>query len=75
MSRCKEFKDFHTRILVATNLFRGGMDVGHVNIVLNYDIPEDTDTYLHRVCVMMDLSHKYICYLRSVVLVILVQKV
>ncbi len=75
MSRYKEFKEFHTRILVATNLFRGGMDIEHVNIVFNYDIPEDTDTYLHRVCVMMHLSHKYIFYFRSVVLVILVQKV
>lgn len=26
-----------------------GMDIERVNIVFNYDMPEDTDTYLHRV--------------------------
>ena len=36
------------RILVATNLFGRGMDIERVNIVFNYDMPEDTDTYLHR---------------------------
>jgi ATP-dependent RNA helicase UAP56/SUB2 len=34
---------------VATNLFGRGMDIERVNIVFNYDMPEDTDTYLHRV--------------------------
>jgi len=47
--RYKEFKEFQTRILVATNLFGRGMDIERVNIVFNYDMPEDTDTYLHRV--------------------------
>ena len=49
MARYKEFKEFQTRILVATNLFGRGMDIERVNIVFNYDMPEDTDTYLHRV--------------------------
>ena len=34
---------------MATNLFGRGMDIERVNIVFNYDMPEDTDTYLHRV--------------------------
>ncbi|CAF5074989.1 unnamed protein product, partial [Rotaria magnacalcarata] len=38
-----------THILVATNLFGLGIDIERANIVLNYDMPEDTDTYLHRV--------------------------
>jgi len=49
LARYKEFKEFQTRILVATNLFGRGMDIERVNIVFNYDMPEDTDTYLHRV--------------------------
>ena len=53
--RYKEFKEFRTRILVATNLFGRGMDIERVNIVFNYDMPEDTDTYLHRVCLQMFL--------------------
>jgi ATP-dependent RNA helicase UAP56/SUB2 len=40
---------FFQRILVATNLFGRGMDIERVNIVFNYDMPEDSDTYLHRV--------------------------
>jgi ATP-dependent RNA helicase UAP56/SUB2 len=49
LARYQKFKDFQARILVATNLFGRGMDIERVNIVFNYDMPEDTDTYLHRV--------------------------
>ncbi|XP_068606570.1 ATP-dependent RNA helicase DDX39A-like [Brachionichthys hirsutus] len=49
LSRYQQFKDFERRILVATNLFGRGMDIERVNIVFNYDMPEDSDTYLHRV--------------------------
>lgn len=50
LSRYRQFKDFSKRMLVATNLFGRGMDIERVNIVFNYDMPEDSDTYLHRVC-------------------------
>jgi len=50
LSRYQMFKDFQKRILVATNLFGRGMDIERVNIVFNYDMPENSDTYLHRVC-------------------------
>ncbi|PAV91287.1 hypothetical protein WR25_16840, partial [Diploscapter pachys] len=30
-------------------LFGRGMDIERVNIVFNYDMPEDSDSYLHRV--------------------------
>uniref|UniRef100_A0AC35TSC6 RNA helicase n=1 Tax=Rhabditophanes sp. KR3021 TaxID=114890 RepID=A0AC35TSC6_9BILA len=49
LERYKQFKDFQKRILVATNLFGRGMDIERVNIVFNYDMPENSDTYLHRV--------------------------
>ncbi|KAF6027734.1 Hel25E [Bugula neritina] len=49
LSRYQQFKDFSKRMLVATNLFGRGMDIERVNIVFNYDMPEDSDTYLHRV--------------------------
>ncbi|CAF4325868.1 unnamed protein product [Rotaria sp. Silwood2] len=49
LARYKEFKEFQKCILVATNLFERGIDIERVNIVFNYDMPEDTDTYLHRV--------------------------
>ncbi|ELK26388.1 ATP-dependent RNA helicase DDX39A [Myotis davidii] len=49
LSRYQQFKDFQRRILVATNLFGRGMDIERVNIVFNYDTPEDSDTYFPRV--------------------------
>ncbi len=49
LARYKQFKEFQTRILVTTNSFERGMDIERVNIVFNYDIPEDTDAYFHRV--------------------------
>ncbi|VDD75177.1 unnamed protein product [Mesocestoides corti] len=49
LKRYQAFKNFHKRLLVATNLFGRGMDIERVNIVFNYDMPEDSDTYLHRV--------------------------
>jgi ATP-dependent RNA helicase UAP56/SUB2 len=49
LARYQQFKNFQKRILVATNLFGRGMDIERVNIAFNYDMPEDSDTYLHRV--------------------------
>ena len=34
---------------MATDLFGRGMDIERVNIVFNYDMPENSDSYLHRV--------------------------
>ncbi|THD23118.1 Spliceosome rna helicase bat1 [Fasciola hepatica] len=49
LERYQAFKNFQKRLLVATNLFGRGMDIERVNIVFNYDMAEDSDTYLHRV--------------------------
>jgi superfamily II DNA/RNA helicase len=35
--------------MVTTNSIEPRMDFKHVNIVFNYDIPDDADTYLRRV--------------------------
>merc|ERR1712188_132178 len=49
IARYKQFKEFQKRIMVCTALFGRGIDIERVNIVINYDMPEDSDTYLHRV--------------------------
>lgn len=49
LQRYELFRDFHRRILVATDLFGRGMDISKVNVVINYDMTEDSDSYLHRV--------------------------
>jgi len=45
----QKFKNFKCRILVSTDLFGRGVDIEKVNIVINYDMPPESDTYLHRV--------------------------
>lgn len=35
--------------MVATELFGRGIDIEKINIVFNYDMPADSDSYLHRV--------------------------
>merc|ERR1712039_149389 len=49
IARYKQFKDFQKRIMVSTDLFGRGIDIERVNIVINYDMPDDSDSYLHRV--------------------------
>lgn len=34
---------------MTTDVFARGVDIERVNIVINYDMPIDSDTYLHRV--------------------------
>ncbi|KAJ2107215.1 Suppressor of the cold-sensitive snRNP biogenesis mutant brr1-1 [Coemansia sp. RSA 921] len=45
----QQFKNFATRIMVATDIIGRGIDVERVNIVINYDISDSADQYLHRV--------------------------
>jgi len=49
IARYKQFKEFQKRIMVSTDLFGRGIDIERVNIVINYDMPSDSDSYLHRV--------------------------
>ncbi|KAI8013789.1 DEAD-box ATP-dependent RNA helicase 56 [Camellia lanceoleosa] len=49
LTRYKGFKEGHKRILVATDLVGRGIDIERVNIVINYEMPDSANTYLHRV--------------------------
>eukprot|EP00590_Aulacoseira_subarctica_P002712 CAMPEP_0172434326 /NCGR_PEP_ID=MMETSP1064-20121228/70572_1 /TAXON_ID=202472 /ORGANISM="Aulacoseira subarctica , Strain CCAP 1002/5" /LENGTH=436 /DNA_ID=CAMNT_0013182537 /DNA_START=708 /DNA_END=2018 /DNA_ORIENTATION=- len=49
IEKYKSFKDFNARILVSTDLFGRGIDIERVNVVINYDFPDDSDQFLHRV--------------------------
>ncbi|CAB3996574.1 probable ATP-dependent RNA helicase DDX20 [Paramuricea clavata] len=46
MAKLKEFK---CRILISTDLTSRGIDAERVNLVINMDLPRDSETYLHRV--------------------------
>lgn len=47
--RFQDFKDFKFRILLSTELLGRGVDFEKVNVVINYDMPADDTSYLHRV--------------------------
>jgi ATP-dependent RNA helicase UAP56/SUB2 len=58
IARYKSFKEFNKRILVATDIFGRGIDIEKVNIVFNYDMPDNSDSYLHRVSLFLMLGRK-----------------
>ena len=45
----KKFKTGAIRVLVATDVAARGIDVSDVSLVVNYELPTDFDTYIHRV--------------------------
>ena len=45
----KLFKSGQARLLVATDVSARGIDIPDVNYVINYDLPEKTENYVHRV--------------------------
>lgn len=44
-----KFKSGARNILVATDVAARGLDIPSVDFVLNYDLPQDSKTYIHRV--------------------------
>lgn len=45
----KNFKDGNINILVATDVAARGLDIPDVTHVINYEIPQTYDTYVHRI--------------------------
>lgn len=43
------FKDQKVPLLVATDIAARGLDIDHVTHVINYDLPNSTETYVHRI--------------------------
>jgi len=43
------FKDGGYRVLVATDIAARGIDVKEISLVINYDVPEKAEDYLHRI--------------------------
>ncbi|OZI07871.1 DEAD/DEAH box helicase [Siphonobacter sp. BAB-5385] len=43
------FKDGQLRILIATDLIARGLDISEVSHVINLDVPEIPETYIHRI--------------------------
>jgi len=45
----KDFREGNTRILLTSDLLSRGIDIPQVNMVINYDIPVNKETYVHRI--------------------------
>ncbi len=43
------FRTGYTNIMIATDVAARGLDIKDVNIVINYNIPEDPELYIHRI--------------------------
>lgn len=44
-----DFKKKRTRVLVATDIAARGIDINQISHVINYDLPEAAETYVHRI--------------------------
>jgi len=44
-----DFKSKSTRVLVATDIAARGIDIDGLNYVVNFDLPEVPETYIHRI--------------------------
>ena len=44
-----DFRNGKTEILIATDVAARGIDVDDVDIVFNYDLPQDEEYYVHRI--------------------------
>ena len=49
IKRYTDFKAFKYRIMVSTDIFGRGIDIEKINVVFNFDMPNESDSYLHRV--------------------------
>jgi len=45
----REFRSGSTRVLITTDLLARGIDVQQVSLVINYDLPTNRESYIHRI--------------------------
>ena len=45
----KEFRSGSSRVLITTDLLARGIDVQQVSLVINYDLPNNRELYIHRI--------------------------
>jgi|SRR5690554_6166199 ATP-dependent RNA helicase RhlE len=43
------FKNKKTQLLIATDIVARGIDIDSISLVINYDVPQDAEDYIHRV--------------------------
>ena len=48
-SNLLNFKSGTTRVLLSTDLLSRGIDIQQLSLVINFDLPRDKETYIHRI--------------------------
>lgn len=56
------FKDHTTRVLIATDIAARGIDVDHLSHVINYELPNVPETYVHRIGRTGRAGHSGVAY-------------
>jgi len=51
MNTLKKFKNGNLNYLIATDVAARGIDVEDVTHVINYDLPQDSESYIHRILI------------------------
>jgi ATP-dependent RNA helicase RhlE len=49
MKALEAFDEGHIRVLVATDVAQRGLDIEGISHVINYDVPQDPEDYVHRI--------------------------
>lgn len=45
----EKFRSGESRVLITTDIFARGIDVSQVSLVINYDLPNNRELYIHRI--------------------------
>lgn len=58
----RSFRNKQTQILVATDILSRGIDIEDIGLVINYDVPNDAEDYIHRIGRTARASSKGVAY-------------
>ena len=72
----RSFRDGGFRVLISSDVTARGIDIQQVQVVINFDVCQDVNTYLHRIgrsgrygrvgCAINFITHKDIFYMKKV---------
>ena len=65
----REFRSGSSRVLITTDLLARGIDVQQVSLVINYDLPNNRENYIHRQVYYLDIKSVCVCLLLHKILI------
>ncbi|KFB07725.1 DEAD/DEAH box helicase [Malacoplasma iowae] len=45
----EKFKNYHSNVLIATDVISRGIHIDNIDFIINYNVPKQFDTFIHRV--------------------------